>query len=305
VSSAVLPTPGRAAVQPKARPAPAPVPWRTRLAAPAGFALAAAALYLGWTNREQQLISAETGVGYALGIVSVACMLTLLIYPLRKRLRFLGFLGSIRNWFRTHQQLGVLAPITALYHCNFELGSLNSRIALYCALIVAGSGLIGRFLYRRLNRSVAGRRTDLKQVKAALAAEQFPRNRALTFLPLMRQRVHRFDQSVIDAGAGIWSSLRMSFGLARQARRERKVLMHFCETQLAKESQGDGLIDAHRARLAKSMDRYLAGHMRRLRLLATLQAYERLFALWHVVHLPFFVLLLISVVVHVFAVHLY
>lgn len=300
-----VPAPARAPVQKKARPTPAPVPWRTRLAAPAGFALAAAALYVGWRYRDQHLISAESGLGYALGIVSVACMMTLLIYPLRKRLRFLGFLGSIRNWFRTHQQLGVLAPIAALYHCNFELGSLNSRIALYCALIVAGSGLIGRFLYRRLNRSVSGRRTDLKQVRAALAAEQFPRNRALTFLPLMRQRVHRFDQGVIDAGTGLWSSLRMSLGLARQARRERKVLMHFCESQLAKESQGDQLIGAHQRRLAKSMDRYLAGHMRRLRLLATLQAYERLFALWHIVHLPFFVLLLISVVVHVFAVHLY
>ncbi|MEM1230887.1 MAG: hypothetical protein AAGI15_10140, partial [Pseudomonadota bacterium] len=264
-----------------------------------------AALAYGWEYREARAISADSGLGYALGIVSVGCMMTLLVYPLRKRLRFLKFLGSVRNWFRTHQQLGVLAPIAALYHCNFELGSLNSRVALYCALIVAGSGLVGRFLYRRLNRSVAGRRTDLKQVRAALAAEVFPRNRALTFLPIMRGRIHRFDQTVADAGNGLWSSLRMALRLRRMARKERRVLMHFCNEQLAKVSRTNPLIESHQARLAGSMDGYLVAHMRKLRLLATLQAYERLFALWHVVHLPFFVLLLLSVVVHIYAVHAY
>lgn len=281
------------------------IPLRTRLAAPAGFALAALVIAYGWYGRDLRTISADSGVGYALGILSVCCMATLLIYPLRKRLRFLGFLGSIRNWFRTHQQMGVMAPIAALYHCNFELGSLNSRVALYCALIVAGSGLVGRFLYRRLNRSVTGKRTDLKQVRASLAAERFPENRALPFLPLLRQRIHRFDQSVADAGKGYGSSIRMAFTLPARARRERKVLLRFCAEQLGRESARQPLIARHRHRLHESIDRYLFSHMSRLRLLATLQAYERMFSLWHIVHLPFFVLLLISVVVHILAVHLY
>lgn len=289
----------------KTKTAAPAIPWRTRLAAPAGFALAAAVLAYGWYGRELRTISAESGLGYALGILSVCCMATLLIYPLRKRLRFLGFLGSVRNWFRTHQQMGVMAPIVALYHCNFELGSLNSRVALYCALIVAGSGLVGRFLYRRLNRSVTGKRTDLKQVRASLAAERFPENRSLPFLPLLRQRIHRFDQSVVDAGQGYASSVRMAFALPARARRERRVLLRFCAEQLGRESARQPLIARHRNRLHESIDRYLFTHMSRLRLLATLQAYERLFSLWHIVHLPFFVLLLISVVVHIFAVHLY
>ena len=33
--------------------------------------------------------------------------------------------------------------------------------------------------------------------------------------------------------------------------------------------------------------------------------YERLFALWHVLHLPFFILLVLAAIVHVIAVHLY
>jgi hypothetical protein len=38
---------------------------------------------------------------------------------------------------------------------------------------------------------------------------------------------------------------------------------------------------------------------------AQYNAYERVFALWHVAHLPFVYLLVISAVVHVIAVHAY
>ena len=51
-------------------------------------------------------------------------------------------------------------------------------------------------------------------------------------------------------------------------------------------------------RLAK---RYLDAVVR----VAQYSAYERLFALWHLAHLPFVYLLVISAVVHVIAVHAY
>jgi hypothetical protein len=38
---------------------------------------------------------------------------------------------------------------------------------------------------------------------------------------------------------------------------------------------------------------------------ATLGVYERLFALWHVLHVPLFILLVITAIIHVVAVHLY
>ena len=78
-----------------------------------------------------------------MGVVSVACVLTLLMYPLRKRLRWLRFIGSTKIWFRTHQHMGVTTTVAALYHCSFQIGSLNSRLALTSLLLVAGSGLIG------------------------------------------------------------------------------------------------------------------------------------------------------------------
>ena len=104
-----------------------------------GIGVAASMLLFGWLSRKKEFLTADHGIGYALGVVSVLCMLVLLLYPLRKRYRQLKFLGPLPRWFRNHMVLGVTAPIAALYHCNFTLGSLNSRIALFSALSGAAS----------------------------------------------------------------------------------------------------------------------------------------------------------------------
>jgi hypothetical protein len=46
-------------------------------------------------------------------------------------------------------------------------------------------------------------------------------------------------------------------------------------------------------------------HIDLVRRVKELSTYERLFALWHVLHLPLFFMLLVAGIVHVIAVHLY
>jgi hypothetical protein len=98
----------------------------------------------GYLLREQEFITPKQGIGYWLGITGGIMMLVLLLYPLRKRLRFLRFLGATKHWFRIHMAFGLMGPLLILYHCNFKLGSINSQVALYCMMLVAGSGIIGR-----------------------------------------------------------------------------------------------------------------------------------------------------------------
>ena len=42
-----------------------------------------------------------------------------------------------------------------------------------------------------------------------------------------------------------------------------------------------------------------------LRNIVSFRVYERLFSLWHILHLPLFIMMIITAVVHIFAVHLY
>jgi hypothetical protein len=60
-----------------------------------------------------------------------------------------------------------------------------------------------------------------------------------------------------------------------------------------------------RARLRRSARRYFARRLNALRKLAQFSLFERLFALWHVVHFPLFLILVMTVIAHVVAVHLY
>ena len=75
-------------------------------------------LYVAWRVRGEQHLTAESGVGYALGIVGSVMMLLLLLYPLRKKIKFMRHLGSVRHWFRVHMMLGILGPALILIHGN-------------------------------------------------------------------------------------------------------------------------------------------------------------------------------------------
>ena len=279
--------------------------WANRLLLGAAAIVVLLVLGFGWLQRAQRPLQADTGLGYLLGILALCCMLLLLLYPLRKRLKFLAFMGPVRLWFSRHQQLGLLATLLALFHCNFQLGSLNSQIALFSTLLIASSGLVGRFLHRRLKGQLNGRRTDLRSVRRALAAERFPSNRSLRCLPLLKARVHRFDEQLLMGEQSLISCLRQAWSIRSRAQREKRVLMHFFRQQLEREALRLPALKAHEERLAWALDRYLFTHMQRMVLIAQLTAYERLFGLWHRVHLPFFVLLFFSVILHVYAVHAY
>ena len=70
-----------------------------------GFALATSALIVGYMGREQRRLFPDHGLGYLLGIVGSLLLLSLLLYPLRKKYKALAFLGhpgdlaqALRSW---------------------------------------------------------------------------------------------------------------------------------------------------------------------------------------------------------------
>ena len=121
------------------------------------FVVVSVLLFLGWSTQTERYISPNRGVGYALGIIGGSLMLILLVYSLRKRWEWLKFLGSTPGWFRFHMVLGIAGPVCILYHSNFATGATNSNVALFSMLIVAGSGLIGRYIYAHIHHGLYGR----------------------------------------------------------------------------------------------------------------------------------------------------
>jgi len=270
-----------------------------------GFSSAGGLLVLGWLLRDFNLLSAEEGIGYLLGIVSVLCMLTLLLYPLRKKFKFLKFIGPLPKWFRNHMVLGVSAPIAALYHCNFQLGSLNSRIALFSALVVAGSGLIGRFIYSKIHRGLYGRKTNLKELLARVKVTSPGVGTLGTFLPELTERMTRFDKDVLVPPTSILDCLRLPIVLFVRTQLHYRKLMRFAKTSLNYQAQQSQEVAKHRKHLERAVRNHVREHLYHVRRVAEFTAYDRLFSLWHKLHFPFFVVLLVTVVVHVAVVHFY
>jgi hypothetical protein len=257
---------------------------------------ALALIAVGWWGREERDLVADEGLGYMLGIVGLGCMTTLLIYSVRKRARPLRHVGRISSWFQFHMILGLFGPIAILYHCNFRLGSLNSNVALLCALVVAGSGVVGRLIYTRIHHGLSDRRTSLDEMKAEFVAAR--PNVALDGsatevwenLAGLESRVVRPPSSLL---AAMWCNLELSF----ECRRTRRRLMRSLRPSAGAQRNSA----ADRRRLKLQVRRYLGAIWR----VGTFAAYERLFSLWHVLHLPLCLLLFVSAVVHVIAVHMY
>jgi hypothetical protein len=276
-----------------------------RHGARAGFAAASALALLGWLGRDAREINAGAGLGLALGIFALACMLAQLLYPLRKRFRWLGFMGPLPRWFRSHMIVGTVGTLAALYHCNFMPGSVNSSVALYSALLVAASGFIGRYIYSKIHQGLYGRRTTLQELLARVDAAKPADPRIATFVPDLSRRLAEFDQAVLKPPSSLLACTVLPVRLAWITRVERWKLMRFVRRRLLVESVCSEFLAQHRKRFEKITRHYVATHLRSVRSVAEFVAYQRLFALWHVVHRPFFAILLIALSIHLYAVYRY
>ena len=258
-----------------------------------------------WAVSQRGLFKAGDDFGYWVGVAGGVMMLLLLSYPLRKHLRLFHRWGPVKWWLWVHMLLGIGGPLLILLHSTFHVGSLNAGVALYSMLIVAGSGVIGRFLYVRVNRGLHGEKTTLRQLQARAGLDQSEARSKLQFAPLVEDRLMAFERHELDASRGTWTSLRQALVLPIQQWFAYQACVAELKEPLDRIARHRGWNDAEHAqrkRLAKKLiRRYLNGVTR----VAQFSAYERLFALWHVAHVPFVYLLAISAIAHVIAVHVY
>jgi hypothetical protein len=269
------------------------------------YALIGVFLVAGWLVRDLGLVTPKYGTGYWLGIIGGSLMLSLLLYPLRKRIRFLHRLGSTRRWFRMHMILGLLGPLLVLYHCNFQLGSFNSRVALYCMLLVAISGIVGRHFYAAIHRGLYGRKLTLAELQKDLADSAEKSQGLVTLMPRLVAKLDRLCEELqgdkVTNSLGVRRSLRWLFihpftrlSLLWTARRELRLAAVRFE-----------VVARDRKRLRRTTSRFVRSYTELMTRVARFTVYERLFAIWHVLHLPIFFVMVLSALVHVLAVHMY
>lgn len=261
------------------------------------------AIWWGIDHRDSNLISAESGLGYALGIIGGVLMLLLLVYPLRKRMLFISRFGSIKFWFRTHMLFGVLGPVLILFHSNFQIGSLNSTVAMICMITVAVSGLIGRFLYSRIHHGLYGSHIELKELQEGTRKLELGLNTELGEDKFL-QKLHAYEIS-LTFPRNLITSILVFFGVQLKTRILFKRDLYDVDKRLAAHvSHGDWTQDEYNFH-HKVIHGLLKEIFKSFRRTAGFVVSEKMFSLWHVLHLPFFFLMLLTAIVHVFVVHIY
>ncbi|MFT3954411.1 MAG: hypothetical protein QM722_08490 [Piscinibacter sp.] len=284
----------------------APPPARRSSSGDIWVYLVIAALVSGaWWISQQGWFKAGDDLGYWLGVAGGVLMLLLFSYPLRKYVRALHRIGKVKWWFAAHMVLGIGGPLLILVHSTFRIGSLNAAVAMYSMLVVAGSGVVGRFLYLRIHRGLSGQKLSLQQLRSRAGLDESEARSRLHFAPEVEARLLDFAERQLSAKPGWGTWLRQVFVLPAQM-----WLLYFrCAAELRRplrklaRQRGWSRSDlARRNYLARKLvRRYLTSVVT----VAQFTAFERLFALWHVLHTPFVYILVISAVVHVVAVHMY
>jgi len=259
----------------------------------------AVVLLYGWTLRDDNYLSAEDGAGYLLGIVGGSLMLVLLLYPISKRVAVMTRIVPARFWFGVHMLLGTIGPAMVLFHSNFHLGSANSSIALISMLLVAGSGIIGRYIYTHIHHGLYGTRITIKELKQATENNHSELLSLYTTDEKLNKQLTKMEATALQPYPGLMQSFLHVIYLAVNAPRLKRKILRLLKNSQHEKGDSNSLPDK------KVASRLVKDYTLALRKTAAFRVYERLFSLWHILHLPLFFMMIITAVIHIFAVHLY
>lgn len=273
----------------------------TLLACVALLAIAVGAIVVAW----RQPYTAGSDLGYALGLAGGLLMAALLSYPLRKHFRPLRRAGPMKPWFQAHMVLGVLGPVLVIFHTGFRFSSMNATVAFACMVVVAGSGFIGRYAYRRIHHGLYGRRASLAELDEALKSSERGLASLLRAAPAAKARLDAFRIEAFDPDVGVWRSVTRFFTIGWRARRLARELDADIARAVGEHGPRRDWDEREQSRRVRRGGVLVRDYLRAVQSNAQFSAFERIFSWWHVLHIPLVYLLVASACYHVLAVHMY
>lgn len=224
-------------------------------------------------------------VGQAAGILTFAGFLFMWLFPLRKRLRRIGWLGPVPAWLNVHIGVGLLLPLIGAIHAGFRFGGVIG-LGYIAMLIVCASGVVGRYLYVRIPRSRSGVELSMGEVAAQQRALMVELADATGLSVLDVQEILRVESA--PAGRSIPGAFAQ---MVRDDLARGKAVRLLRRRIIAR-----GGADAKHLREAMALARRGMSLSQQARLLNVTQDILRY---WHAAHLPVAITAFIAVTIHV------
>jgi sulfur relay (sulfurtransferase) DsrC/TusE family protein len=234
---------------------------------------------------DHNLLKPSGILGHGMGIIgSFFMIIGVSSYMARKRYRSLSRMGLLKHWLEFHIFLCTLGPILVLFHTAYKFGGLVA-ISFWSMVAVFLSGIIGRFIYIQIPRSIEGRELSLNEVRemksdiAGIVRNSYNLDEESynIIADSIKKKVELYHKSAIV------SYIRKYFDDHRSIQSVRKVLKR------NKLPQAE-----YKKILALVKDDIMLN--RRIERLDTMQ---NLFKYWHVAHFPFALVMLIIMTIHV------
>jgi hypothetical protein len=263
------------------------------------FVLVGLSIWVAYKIATGKYYTPRSDFGFYLGVVGSVMMLLMLAYPLRKHVGFMQRWGALKNWFRLHMIMGIIGPTLVLFHSTFHLRSVNATVALFSMLGVVISGIVGRFVYTKIHYGLYGRRATLGKLREELAGLSNDAKSRLHFAPRVEQWLQSFEHDSMQLDRSFTSHLfsPLTIGMRRSivAFRCARELRRTLKTERHPEFRGGASEAIH----------LTSSYLRECERVAQFSTYERLFSLWHVLHIPLIYVLAACTIFHIVAAYMY
>lgn len=246
---------------------------------------------------KHELLKPSGGIGLKLGVLGTILFFLIFLYALRKVVPWLGRIGSARHWMDFHVIAGLTAPVVIAFHASFKFQGI-AGFAFWIMVAVALSGVVGRYLYSQIPRSLSAAELSLAELhsKESELADALLSQSIFTEKQLERvlrvpsaEHIKRIG-ALLAIGAMIASDARLLFQVAR----------------LRRAHSGFGVKVLSLGGLFSSGNREVEAVVRLVRQKASLakrvvflDQTRRVFYLWHVIHRPFSYTFAVLAVLHI------
>jgi len=234
---------------------------------------------------DHQILKPSGALGHGLGIIGSLMMIVgVSIYMLRKRVRMFSRLGILKHWLEFHIFLCSLGPVLVLYHTAFKFGGLVA-ISFWSMTAVVLSGIIGRYIYLQIPRTIEGREMSLNEI-----------NQTKGELNQKLVQVYQLDESILDA---IMQAVKKRPDRSGNSMLKRSIAKFIFERNTIKEVKTILRKQKIAGKNFKEVMGLIQSEISLSRKIDRLITMQNLFKYWHVAHLPFAILMLIIMLVHV------
>jgi hypothetical protein len=226
--------------------------------------------------------------GHGFGIVgTLMIILGVVLYSTRKRVRRFSGVGSVKYFLEFHIFLCLTGPILVLYHTTFKFGGLVA-VSFWSMTAVVLSGLIGRYFYGQIPKGIKGNELSIADLNAEnqklaeiLQKEYGVRSDIL-------QRIDAIAKPPKDIPSMTLTEVIQFFILNDLTRRSKlRAVFSMLET------------GRHSRSLVRHLNHLAERRITLVRRIAFLEQFRQIFHYWHVIHLPFSVVMFVILFIHV------